>query len=733
MMKRAASALLPPSRWPSSCSSATIRSPSIGRAAASGRGRRPRTRPRARRPPGGRSRPRGPSPRASPGTPARRRVGRRPAARHRQRPPDRRRGRGHRLDRRRRRATSGQPAAPRLLPAPRAHSASRMLIAISSQKRPSRKIASRARPSTTKPTLLVGADRPLVEREDGQAHPVQAQPLERVLEHELGRLGAVAAAPEVLLADRDVEERRAVVAVELAEGARADEPVRVAQVDGQRRASRAEDARREEALDLVGPHRAVLVAGQAGDLGVAVPAPERGQVLRDVAAQDDRSPDERLRETSCGGMGDDGIPSAPCAAGARSPSGSARPRGPPRRPASWPTSSGRCPPTSCRSPPSSGPAGRSPRPTDGPPASAGRRSRPRSPRVAGVSREALGEAYDRHSDLGKAVADVLGRGRPEPGRRPPPTRRRSPRSPRRSPRSRPPSGPAAKARPLRGAPPALRPADRQVRRQDPRRRAPDRTARGAPRGGPRRGVRAPARRRQAGRPADRRRRRDRPARPRRPPGRGRAAPLPPAQVHARVAGRGRRRDHRPGSGPTVWVEDKYDGIRAQLHRRGRRSASTAATSTRSSDEFPEVSPARATSPGTGSSTASCWPTGDGAGRCRSSPSRAARPEAPSAAILAEVPVIFVAFDVARARAAGPAAPEALLERPLAERRRAPRGARPARSPPTAARSPCPISCRSARSTGSRRSSRRPGPAQRGPDGQGPDERATRPAGAASAG
>ena len=96
---------------------------------------------------------------------------------------------------------------------------SRTLMWISSHQRPSRQIASRERPSSDEAALLVGADGPLVELEHGQRDPMQPERPEGVVEHQLGRLGAVARAPRVLLADRDVEERRAVVAVELAERA----------------------------------------------------------------------------------------------------------------------------------------------------------------------------------------------------------------------------------------------------------------------------------------------------------------------------------------------------------------------------------------------------------------------------------------------------------------------------------------------------------------------------------
>ena len=56
---------------------------------------------------------------------------------------------------------------------------------------------------------------------------------------------------------------------------------------------------------------------------------------------------------------------------------------------------------------------------------------------------------------------------------------------------------------------------------------------------------------------------------RRSPGRRGAGALPAAQVHARIA----RRDEAEAlarMAPPVWVEDKYDGIRAQLHKRGAR-------------------------------------------------------------------------------------------------------------------------------------------------------------------
>ena len=143
---------------------------------------------------------------------------------------------------------------------------------------------------------LVGPDRPLVELEDVERDAVQPERPERVVEHQLGRFGAVALAPRIGLADGDVIERRTVLAVELAEGAGPDQAVGRLLVDGHRQRLGPDDPGGEEALDLLGPHRRRLVARQAGDLGVRVPAQERGDVARDVPAQHDSRADQCLRE-----------------------------------------------------------------------------------------------------------------------------------------------------------------------------------------------------------------------------------------------------------------------------------------------------------------------------------------------------------------------------------------------------------------------------------------------------
>ena len=121
--------------------------------------------------------------------------------------------------------------------------------------------------------------------------------------------------------------------------------------------------------------------------------------------------------------------------------------------------------------------------------------------------------------------------------------------------------------------------------------------------------------------ARRRRRAAGRARPRRRPGDGFAGPLPPAQVHARLAGRGRHRDHHP---------PRPRGLgRGQVRRHplpnstsgARRSASTRATCTTSAAAIRRSSRRPPGCRGTASSMArsSAGATGRS---CRSSRSRA---------------------------------------------------------------------------------------------------------------
>jgi DNA ligase-1 len=126
-------------------------------------------------------------------------------------------------------------------------------------------------------------------------------------------------------------------------------------------------------------------------------------------------------------------------------------------------------------------------------------------------------------------------------------------------------------------------------------------------------------------------------------------------------------------GPTVWVEDKYDGIRAQLHRAGREVRLYSRDLHDITGQFPEV---------VGGARELAW-TGILDGEVLAYRNGTVMPfvalqkrlgrKAPSAAIQAEVPVLYVAFDLLAlaetgATGAEPLA-EALLDRPLADRRR----------------------------------------------------------------
>ncbi len=121
-------------------------------------------------------------------------------------------------------------------------------------------------------------------------------------------------------------------------------------------------------------------------------------------------------------------------------------------------------------------------------------------------------------------------------------------------------------------------------------------------------------------------------------------------------------------GPTVWVEDKYDGIRAQLHKEGPRIRLYSRDLNDISTQFPEVVDAAARQPWDGILDGEILGYRDG----KVLPfialqARLGRKD-PSAAIRAEVPVVFVAFD-ALGLGPGEGRPiEPLLRLPLTDRR-----------------------------------------------------------------
>jgi ATP-dependent DNA ligase len=122
-------------------------------------------------------------------------------------------------------------------------------------------------------------------------------------------------------------------------------------------------------------------------------------------------------------------------------------------------------------------------------------------------------------------------------------------------------------------------------------------------------------------------------------------------------------------GPEVWVEDKYDGIRAQLHKQGRVVRLFSRDLHDVTGQFPEVATAAESLPWDGILDGEILAWKDGAVLPFVSLQTRLGRKAPSAEIQAQVPVIFVAFD---ALALGPGdgvAIEPLLRVPLTDRRR----------------------------------------------------------------
>jgi DNA ligase 1 len=121
-------------------------------------------------------------------------------------------------------------------------------------------------------------------------------------------------------------------------------------------------------------------------------------------------------------------------------------------------------------------------------------------------------------------------------------------------------------------------------------------------------------------------------------------------------------------GPEVWVEDKYDGIRAQLHRQGNEVRLFSRDLHDITGQFPEVAEAARDLPWDGILDGEILGWKDGTVLPFIALQARLGRKTPSAAIQAEVPVIYVAFD-ALALGAGDGAPvEPLLRTPLRERR-----------------------------------------------------------------
>jgi ATP-dependent DNA ligase len=122
-------------------------------------------------------------------------------------------------------------------------------------------------------------------------------------------------------------------------------------------------------------------------------------------------------------------------------------------------------------------------------------------------------------------------------------------------------------------------------------------------------------------------------------------------------------------GPEVWVEDKYDGIRAQLHKDGSDVRLYSRDLHDVSGQFPEVVSAAADLPWDGILDGEILAYRSGAVLPFIALQARLGRKSPSAAILEEIPVIYVAFDVLGLDTDGDGRFEALLRDSLVVRRR----------------------------------------------------------------
>jgi DNA ligase-1 len=121
--------------------------------------------------------------------------------------------------------------------------------------------------------------------------------------------------------------------------------------------------------------------------------------------------------------------------------------------------------------------------------------------------------------------------------------------------------------------------------------------------------------------------------------------------------------------PPVWVEDKYDGIRAQLHKVGPEVRLFSRDLNDITGQFPEVVQAAATQPWDGILDGELLAWKDGVVLPFLQLQARLGRKSPSPAIQGEVPVIYVAFDALALGPSGTGDPvQPLLREPLRERR-----------------------------------------------------------------